>query len=84
MIESYVQTYRENYRQIHRSKTLLLPGAGEAVKHAACRARLGVVTTKTGRYSQELLEHFGLMEYFEKDPLHFHRISIHTCIDILP
>ena len=65
MIESYVQTYRENYRQIHRLKTLLLPGAGEAVKYAACRARLGVVTTKTGRYSQELLEHFGLMEYFE-------------------
>jgi phosphoglycolate phosphatase len=26
---------------------------------------LGVVTTKTGRYSRELLEHFGVMKYFE-------------------
>ena len=26
---------------------------------------LGVVTTKTGRYSVELLEHMGLMRYFE-------------------
>ncbi|MEO1923004.1 MAG: HAD-IA family hydrolase, partial [Nautiliaceae bacterium] len=28
-------------------------------------ARLGIVTTKTGEYSKELLKHFGIMDYFE-------------------
>jgi len=35
------------------------------VKEAAKIARLGVVTTKTGSYSKELLEHLGLLEYFD-------------------
>ena len=64
-IEEYVRTYKEHYRQVHTAKTVLLPGAGEAVRRAAEFARLGIVTTKTGRYSRELMEHFGLMEYFE-------------------
>ncbi len=64
-IEEYVRTYKENYRQVHTAKTVLLPGAGEAVRRAAEFARLGIVTTKTGRYSRELMEHFGLMQYFE-------------------
>ena len=64
-LEEYVLTYKENYRQVHTEKTILLPGAEEAVRRAAEFARLGIVTTKTGRYSRELMEHFGLMEYFE-------------------
>ncbi len=64
-IEEYVHAYKEYYRQIHTRKTVLLPGAKEAVERAAAFARLGIVTTKTGRYSRELLEHFGLMGYFD-------------------
>ncbi|ADV46997.1 HAD family hydrolase [Nitratifractor salsuginis] len=64
-IDDYVRTYKENYRQVHTQKTVLLPGAEAAVKKAAEFARLGIVTTKTGLYSQELMEHFGLMEYFD-------------------
>ncbi|WP_457608665.1 HAD family hydrolase [Nitratifractor sp.] len=64
-IDAYVRAYKEHYRQVHTQKTVLLPGSAEAVEQAAAFARLGVVTTKTGRYSRELLEHFGLMEHFD-------------------
>lgn len=62
---SYVAAYKEHYRLISRRKTTLLPLAKEAIKHAATIARLGIVTTKTAHYSQELLEHLGVMHYFE-------------------
>lgn len=65
IVEDYVQTYKEHYREISRQKTLLLPFAMEAVREASAFARLGIVTTKTGHYSRDLMEHFGLMKYFE-------------------
>ena len=61
----YVTAYKEHYRTIHTQKTVLLPKVEEAVKIAHECARLGVVTTKTGKYSRELLEHFDLMKYFD-------------------
>ena len=61
----FVAAYKEHYRLISRQKTVLLPKAREAVEEAAGFARLGIVTTKTGRYSKELMEHFGLLHYFE-------------------
>ena len=64
-IDDFVSAYKAHYAQISRDKTRLLPGAEEAVERASKFARLGVVTTKTGRYSVMLLEHLGLMEYFE-------------------
>jgi len=64
-IARYVQAYKTHYRKISCAKTLLLPGAEEAVKQAYETANLGVVTTKTGAYSVELLEHMGLMHYFD-------------------
>ncbi len=64
-IDEYVAAYKAHYRRISREKTHLLPGAREAVELASSFARLGVVTTKTGRYAVELLEHLGLMPYFE-------------------
>lgn len=63
-IEKYVQTYKERYRVISKQKTTLLPRAKEAVEVAAQFATLGIVTTKTGLYSKELMEYFGLMRYF--------------------
>lgn len=64
-VEQYVRTYKEHYRHISKQKTTLLPGAREAIEAASAVAGLGVVTTKTGRYSRALLEHFGLMDAFE-------------------
>ncbi|TET88960.1 MAG: HAD family hydrolase [Sulfurovum sp.] len=61
----YVAAYKQHYRKISCAKTVLLPEAREAVELASKHAVLGVVTTKTAKYSIELLEHMGLMAYFE-------------------
>ncbi len=61
----YVAVYKEHYRKISKAKTFLLPDAKEAVVLAKSCATLGVVTTKTAQYSVELLEHMGLMHYFD-------------------
>ena len=61
----YVATYKEYYRVISTQKTELLPFAKEAVEMASKFATLAIVTTKTGKYSQVLMEHFNLMQYFE-------------------
>ena len=64
-LEAYVHAYKMHYREISCAKTVLLPEAREAVELASKHATLGVVTTKTALYSIELLEHMGLMSYFD-------------------
>lgn len=64
-IWDYVAAYKEHYREIACEKTILLPDARKAVELANQIATLGVVTTKTGKYSIELLEHMNLMKYFD-------------------
>jgi len=64
-IWEHVAAYKQHYRKISKAKTVLLPLAKEAVQKASGFALLGVVTTKTAEYSIELLEHMGLMDYFE-------------------
>lgn len=64
-IDGYVAKYKEHYRDISKEKTSLLPNALKAVELASRHARLGVVTTKTGLYSKVLLEHLGMMGFFE-------------------
>ena len=64
-VEDHVEAYKMHYRKISRTKTILLPNAREAVELASRYAMLGVVTTKTAKYSIELLEHLGLMSYFD-------------------
>ena len=61
----YVDAYKMHYRTISCQKTVLLPDAKEAVELASRHATLGVVTTKTAKYSIELLEHLGLMHHFK-------------------
>lgn len=61
----YVDAYKMHYRTISCQKTVLLPYAKEAVELASRHATLGVVTTKTAKYSIELLEHLGLMHHFK-------------------
>ena len=64
-VDKYVHTYKMHYRIISCQKTILLASAREAIVEASKFATLGVVTTKTGEYSTILLEHMGLMKYFE-------------------
>ncbi len=64
-IWDHVAAYKEHYRKISCAKTVLLDEAREAVELASRHAVLGVVTTKTAKYSIELLEHMGLMHYFD-------------------
>jgi len=61
----YVDAYKRHYQKIACLKTVLLKDAKEAVEFAAKFATLGIVTTKTAKYSRELLEHMGLMSYFK-------------------
>ena len=60
----FVDVYKEHYRKISTQKTVLLKNAKEAVEIAHEFATLGIVTTKTGKYSRVLMEHFGLMDKF--------------------
>lgn len=64
-VDDYVHSYKMHYRKISCLKTVLLPDAREAIEIARNYATLGVVTTKTAKYSKELLEFFGVMEYFD-------------------
>ena len=61
----FVATYKEEYRKISTIKTELLPNAVKAIEKASEFAALGIVTTKTGKYSKILMEHFNLMKYFQ-------------------
>jgi len=64
-VMDFVESYKENYREISEEKTILLESAKESVQEAAKFARLGVVTTKTTQYSIPLLKNLGIFEYFE-------------------
>ena len=65
LVSKCVKDYKAHYKVVSKEKTYLLPYARESIALASKIARLGVVTTKTGRYSKDLLEHFGVMEFFE-------------------
>lgn len=64
-LDMFVTTYKEYYRVISCEKTELLKNAKEAVVLASQIAEIGIVTTKTGKYSQIIMEHFELMDYFK-------------------
>ncbi len=61
----FVDTYKKRYKVISKQQTELLENAKEGLQFASTFARLSVVTTKTGSYSKELLEHMEVMHYFE-------------------
>ncbi len=64
-IEKFILSYKKHYRKISNQMTTLLPNAKEAIELASSFATIGVVTTKTGRYSDELLIHLGVREHFK-------------------
>lgn len=64
-IEEAVDIYKEKYRKISNDLTVLLDDASASVELASSFARLGIVTTKTTKFSIELLEYLGIMNKFE-------------------
>lgn len=65
IVWDYVETYKQRYKEISKQQTELLMFAKEAIELANTFARLSIVTTKTGLYSEQLLEHMDIMQYFE-------------------
>lgn len=63
--EQFVARYKEHYRMVCNDKTILLPNAKKAIELAHSVATLGVVTTKTSRFSKEILDHLGVGEFFD-------------------
>ena len=61
----FVDSYKSNYKKISEAQTVLLENAKESVMFASTFATLGVVTTKTTRYSIPLLKSFGILEQFD-------------------
>jgi phosphoglycolate phosphatase len=64
LAQRFVEWYKEHYLKVHLDKTFLLPGAKEAVLEAKEFGPIGVVTTKTSKYTKLLLEKFGILELF--------------------
>lgn len=64
-IDVLVQDYKNYYRKICTQKTVMLPFAIQSLHEAFNFAKLGVVTTKTGVYSKELLDFFGVLKLFD-------------------
>jgi len=65
LIGQLVKGYKKHYLKVHLNKTHLLPGATEAVNLAKRLGKIGIVTTKTSKYTKLLLERFGLLSLFD-------------------
>lgn len=65
VVWDFVDAYKERYKIISKAQTELLDKAVESLELASSFARLSIVTTKTGKYTVPLLEHLGIMDYFE-------------------
>lgn len=63
-IDSLVEIYKKRYREIYLETTTLLPNAKEAILKASTFATLGVVTTKTSKYSKLILESHDILKFF--------------------
>ncbi|MDO5045391.1 HAD family hydrolase [Campylobacter sp.] len=63
LVQSYIDAYKARYQEIYLDQTVLLNFAKEAVELASQIADVGVVTTKTSKFSAILLEHLGIMKY---------------------
>lgn len=63
-VQNFVLAYKQRYAQTFLDQTVLLSGAFEAVCAASEFANLGVVTTKTSKFSKILLQHLGIAKFF--------------------
>ena len=63
LVPDYIAAYKARYEQIFLEQTSLLEGAARALALASEVADVGVVTTKTSKFSVILLEHLGVMKF---------------------
>lgn len=64
-VPNFIDAYKAKYKEIYLDQTSLKFDAKRALKIASEFANLGVVTTKTSKYSQILLEHLGIANFFD-------------------
>ena len=65
LVPDYIAAYKARYEQIFLEQTSLLEGAAGALALASEVADVGVVTTKTSKFSVILLEHLGVMKFIK-------------------
>ena len=65
LIDDYIKAYKIRYEQIYLAQTLLLPFAKNAVSLASSIADVGIVTTKTSKFSEILLENLGVLNFIK-------------------
>ena len=65
LVPDYIAAYKARYEQIFLEQTSLLDGAAGALALASEFADVGVVTTKTSKFSVILLEHLGVMRFIK-------------------
>ena len=65
LVPDYIAAYKACYEQIFLEQTSLLEGAAGALALASEVADVGVVTTKTSKFSVILLEHLGVMKFIK-------------------
>ena len=65
LVPDYIAAYKARYEQIFLEQTSLLEGAAGALALASEVAGVGVVTTKTSKFSVILLEHLGVMRFIK-------------------
>lgn len=65
LLDGYIKEYKACYEKIYLDETVLLPYAMEALKEASTFADIGIVTTKTSKFSIILLEHLGVMKFIK-------------------
>ena len=63
LVPDYIAAYKARYERIFLEQTSLLDGAAGALVLASEVADVGVVTTKTSKFSVILLEHLGVMKF---------------------
>ena len=65
LVPDYIAAYKARYEQVFLEQTSLLEGAAGALALAGEVADVGVVTTKTSKFSVILLEHLGVMKFIK-------------------
>ena len=65
LVPDYIAAYKARYEQIFLEQTSLLEGAAGALALASEVADVGVVTTKTSKFSVILLEHLSVMRFIK-------------------
>jgi len=65
LIEEIVLSYKDKYQYVALEKTSLIDNAISSLQLASSFATLGIVTTKTTKYTLPLLKYLDILKYFK-------------------